>query len=325
MNRAQHTSEALAPARSLPIPVRPWARASLPSYVARLAHANRTPHTALWRHIGVAHKGGVSSVTLPWEAILNQPAAARLAIMSGLPRERLRKALPALSWSASEAADLPTDVPAVRMRQAHAPNAVVCRQCTTRRGIRAEVRAHLALPDIVCHRHHVWQSPEPWDVSAVPEIERAQRALHMFRKTHGSHVMACCVRDARWIISGWISIPSREPELEDRWRYRRTKLSLPHFFRSGELPVHIMSHPEVVVLAIALAPIYLDTRYFHRTKFREWEFKAHLRVRLGLQPRRQPTGDPINKFIYTVRADRARWRNPKSAMITETASPRPAR
>ncbi|MFG2601558.1 TniQ family protein [Streptomyces sp. NPDC048462] len=324
MNRDEHAPEALTPARSLTIPVRPWGGESLPSYVARLAHANRTPHTALWRHIGVPYRAGASSTTLPWEATLNQPAAARLAVMSGIPVERLRKALPALSWSTREASALPTDVPTVWMRQAHSPNAVICRQCTVRRGVSAEVRAHLALPDIVCHRHYVWQSPEPRDISTVPEIGRAQRKLRKFRNAHGSHIMACCIRDARWIIGGWASIPSREPLFEDLWQHRRMKLGLPHWFRSWDLTTHIMAHPEIVTLASALAPIYLDTGYLQRPGFREWEFKAHLRSRLGLDPRRNPTGDPINKFFYTVQMDRARWRNPKSAMITETATPRTA-
>ena len=138
-----------------------------------------------------------------------------------MPAERLRKALPALSWVTPEASTLPTEVPTVWMRQAHSPNAVICRQCTLRRGITTEVRAHLALPDIVCHHHHVWQTPEPWDVSAVPEIERAQRNLRKLRKTRGSHIMACCIRDARWIIGGWVHIPSREPKFEDLWKHRR--------------------------------------------------------------------------------------------------------
>ncbi|WP_328544921.1 TniQ family protein [Streptomyces europaeiscabiei] len=322
MNRAQYAPETLTLARSLAVPVRPWGSESLPSYVARLAHANRIPHTALWRHIAVPHKTGASSTTLPWEATLNQPAVARLAVMSGIPVERLRKALPALSWSTRDASELPTDVPAVWMRQAHSPNAVICRQCTVRRGITTGVRAHLALPDIVCHRHHVWQTPEPWDVSAVPEIERAQRNLRKLRKAHGSHIMACCIRDARWIISGWVHIPSREPKFEDLWQHRRRKLILPEQFRTWELPAHIMTHPELVTLASALMPIHLDVGYLRGLGLQEWKFKAHLRARLGLDPRRQPTGDPINRFFYMVQADRARWRNPKNAMIAETATPR---
>ncbi|MEV7380685.1 hypothetical protein [Streptomyces lydicus] len=123
--------------------------------------------------------------------------------MSGISTERLRRALPAISWSTHEASALPTDVPTFWMRQARSPNAVICRQCARRCGISTQVRAHLALPDLVCHRHHIWQAPEQQDTSAVPEIARAQRKLRTFRKTHGSHIMACCVRDARWIISGW--------------------------------------------------------------------------------------------------------------------------
>lgn len=322
MSRTQHTPEALTVARSLCLPVRPWGRESLPSYVARLAQVNRIPHTALWRYIGVPHRAGASSTTLPWEATLNQPAVARLAVISGISAERLRRALPAISWSTHEASVLPTDVPTFWMRQAQSPNAIICRQCTLRRGISTQVRAHLSLPDIVCHRHHIWQTPEPKDISAVPEIARAQRRLRKLRKTHGSHIMACCVRDARWIISGWASIPSREPMLEELWQHRRIKLGLPHWFRSWDLTTHIMAHPEVVTLACALVPIYLDPIFFKRPGIREWKFKRHLRVRLGLDPRRQPTGDPINKFFLAVQTNRARWRNPKSAMITETATPR---
>jgi hypothetical protein len=244
--------------------------------------------------------------------------------MSGISAERLRRALPAITWSTHEASALPTDVPAFWMRQARSPNAVICRQCTLRRGISTQVRAHLALPDIVCHRHHIWQALEPQDTSAVPEIARAQRKLRKFRKTHGSHIMACCIRDARWIIRGWASIPSREPLFEDLWQHRRMKLGLPHWFRSWDLTTHIMAHPEVVNLACALVPIYLDPAYFRRPDYREWKFKTHLRSCLGLDPRRQPTGDPINKFLQAVQADRTRWRNPKSAMITETATPRTA-
>lgn len=322
MSHVQYAPEALTVARSLCIPARPWGGESLPSYVARLAQANRIPHTALWRYIGVPHRAGASSTTLPWEATLNQPAVARLAVMSGISAERLRRALPALSWSIQEASVLPVGVPIVWMRQAHSPNAVICRQCTLRRGITTEVRAHLALPDIVCHRHHVWQTPKPWDVSPVPEIGRAQQSLRRLRRAHGSHIMARCIRDARWIIGGWVHMPGREPKFEDLWGHRRKELGLPERFRSWELPAHIMTHPEVVTLASALVPIHLDVGYLRGLDLQWWKFKAHLRARLGLDPRRQVKGDPLDRFFYVVQIDRARWRNPRSAMITETATPR---
>lgn len=322
MSRIRDSPETLAGARSLCIPVRPWGGESLPSYVARLAQVNHIPQTALWRCIGVPYRAGASSTTLPWEATLNQRAVARLSVMSGISAERLRRALPALSWSIREASVLPMGVPTVWMRQAHSPSAVICRHCTLRSGITTEVRAHLALPDIVCHRHHVWQTPEPWDVSAVPEIGRAQRNLRQLRRDHGSHIMACCIRDARWIIGGWVHIPGREPKFEDLWRHRREKLGLPEWFRTWELPAHIMTHPEVVTLASALVPIHLDVDYLRSLDLQTWKFKAHLRARLGLDPRRQVKGDPINRFFYMLQMDRARWRNPRSAMITETATPR---
>ncbi|MEX0172573.1 hypothetical protein [Streptomyces sp. LMG1-1-1.1] len=254
--------------------------------------------------------------------MLNWLATERLVIMSGLSEERLRRSLPALSWSHPDPPYLPADVPAVYMSAATAPSGVICRSCTIRRGITTDVLAHLALPDIVCLRHHVWQSPAPCDVSAVPEIERAQYTLRRIRRLRGNQAMSCGVRDARWILAGWIGNASREPELTDRWHTRRTALGLAPWHRNYELPARIVTHPEVATLTAALASNYTDPAYFTRTEFQFRRFSADLRTSLGLNPIPYSMNDPIKAFVRIVQSNRARWRDPRSVMITETATPR---
>lgn len=305
MNPAPRDTRKLPSARGLPISVRPWGRESLPCYVDRLARVNRTRHTALWRLIGLSYLRAAGDLMLSWEASLNELAAERLVIMSGLPAERLLKALPALSWP-GDARHLPAEVPAVHIRQVTGPSAVVCPQCTARRGITDKIRAHLALPDIVCPRHHIWQSPTPCDVSAVPDIERAQRTLRTVRNLYGNRAVTLAIRDARWILGSWTYVPSMEPELEYRWDSRRHQLRLPTWRRKDELPVQIMTHPELVALTAALAPNYTDPNYFHRADFQFKRFNEHLRTSLGLPAVRtasgERTGGMIGSLSHLVRA-----------------------
>ncbi|WMX47503.1 hypothetical protein [Streptomyces roseicoloratus] len=264
----------------------------------------------------------MGATLLTKEAVLNGLAVERLAIMSSLSEERLRRSLPALSWSHPYPPYLPANIPSVYMSAAKAPSGVICRGCTTRRGITADVRAHLALPDIVCLQHRVWQSPAPCDVSAAPEIDRAQHTLRRIRRLHGNRGMSLGVRDARWIIAAWTSNVCREPELTDRWHSRRAVLGLVPWHRSDDLSARIVTHPEVAILAAALAPNYTDQTYFTRTGFQLRRFSAYLRASLELNPIPHSMNDPIRAFVRIVQSNRARWRDPKSVMITETATPR---
>lgn len=133
--------------------------------------------------------------------------------------------------------------------------------------------------------------------------------------------MTLAIRDARWILGGWTYVPSMEPELEFRWDSRRHQLDLPTWRRKDELPVQIMTHPELVTLTAALAPNYTDPNYFNKTDFQLKKFNEHLRSSLGLPALLITSGDPVRAFIRLIKNNRARWRDPKTAMITETATP----
>lgn len=99
-------------AQQLPVRVRPLRQETLTSYATRLAAANALARpTILLRALGHPH-GNLTQTTMhDYDIALNAPALARLETFTGIPTERLRKALPAINHRAN----LPGDIPRIKL------------------------------------------------------------------------------------------------------------------------------------------------------------------------------------------------------------------
>lgn len=114
------------PASPLPVVTRPRAGETLPSYARRLAAANDLTPYAILRALGHLRTGPGKHL-LVCDARINEHAAARLEAYTGIPRERLARAMPAMTRQIHPGDTLPPDRPALcflRM-QTRPP----CRKC----------------------------------------------------------------------------------------------------------------------------------------------------------------------------------------------------
>ena len=85
-----------APARALPVTVRPVGGETIVSYARRLSAANDLPPTTILRTLGQLTGSGTGKHLLICDTRLNEQAAGRLETCTGIPRPRLSRALPAL-------------------------------------------------------------------------------------------------------------------------------------------------------------------------------------------------------------------------------------
>ncbi|MFB7669639.1 TniQ family protein [Kitasatospora sp. NPDC056138] len=347
-----------APARSLPIPIRPWGGESLTSFVQRLAAANRTRDTILWKTIARPESSSLGRHLEFFEALLNPPSAERLAVISGLPLGRLSAALPALGWTRQHAPDLmEKKTPAVRFQAAMGYTRRACPHCAIRRNT-APPRLHLPITRVICARHQHWQSvtisgswtnvterppfPPPVDLSPLAGMAAAQRRLAQILRCYGPDVLVMSVRDARSIAEKWTTDRWAEPAMVQRWQTRAHKLDWPaeaETITQNSEAAAIVSHPEVATLAAFLAPMTVAPTEFFYAENKE-QIRAlvdRTRAALGLTPLaaaacqwpcsapRRPA-DAIWNHIDQVRQSRGRhrWRHLRSAMIPELGIPDPS-
>jgi hypothetical protein len=107
------------PARRLPVPTRPIAGETIPSYAHRLGAANDLPGTTMLRALGDFNgKGSETSLLTGYEAQFNEHAAARLEEYTGRPRDHLARVLPGLRGT-YPGKPLPPDRPALSFHVAH--------------------------------------------------------------------------------------------------------------------------------------------------------------------------------------------------------------
>ncbi|MFJ2868316.1 hypothetical protein [Kitasatospora sp. NPDC087314] len=121
-----------------------------------------------------------------------------------------------------------------------------------------------------------------------------------------------------------------EPTMVLRWQGRALKLGWPTeqetITRNGEVNA-IVTHPEVAILANALAPLALAPSEFFTTE-NESDIRAFVdrtTTTLGLDPLSTAI-DAIRNYTDQVRLTRGRhrWRQSRSAMIPELGIPDPS-
>ena len=121
----------LQPARALPVTLRPVGGETVNSYALRLSAANGLGSTAVLRSLGQMTETSGRQL-LERDSWLNNQALARLEAFSAVSRQRLLRALPALSQGApsSRLEPLPDDRPALHCYIPQPKPWLACRACT---------------------------------------------------------------------------------------------------------------------------------------------------------------------------------------------------
>lgn len=184
----------------LPRQVKPFPAETSASYVARLAHANRLDAEALRYYITSDRR---RSPPMP---------AARLAVVTGIPAQVLRYAIP----------DLDPRLPAVNQGspqiQRHRDDGPACRMCVLARGITQPVRCWKRPERVICLRHRRWICPltrdDQPDLSNQPEILQAhKRHLRLARRFGRNPTAAMFARadHITWVLAGMTTGLLRRP------------------------------------------------------------------------------------------------------------------
>jgi hypothetical protein len=310
-----------APARPLPVTTRPVAGETLPSYARRLAAANDlTPYAAL-RALGQL-RTGVGKHLLICDAMINEQAAARLETYTGIPRERLARAIPAVTRPMHPGDTLPADRPALCFLrvQTRPP----CRKCELAATGPAGPAA-LVLPSwtpIVCHRHRRWLGPAhdttQHDLSPAPDVLAAGRRLAGLLTRSSDRAWTWSEFLTAWNIArDWAGSGIQHmPALGRRWHDRAAALGTPEFVitPAGKRAPWIVAFPEAVALTAILTDLnlrrHLALEYDDRPLYR--------RIAASIGEQRDPAWayhNPVRRWarIHRTRFEQLRyaaWRGP---------------
>jgi hypothetical protein len=309
------------PARRLPVVTRPIAGETIPSYATRLGAANDLPGTTMLRALG-EFNGRTSGTHLltGFEAELNEHAAARLAAYTGMPGNRLARALPALLGQPHK--PLPPDRPALCFRVARTRTA--CRRCQLARSGPSGPAA-LIMPGwtpLVCHRHRRWLGRDhetaQHDLSAVPDVLAASRRLAGVLARSEDRYWAWREFANAWHLTRrWPEADVQHmPALARRWRERAASFGVPLFTagKAGSIASAIVAFPEAVALTAVITDLSL-----RRHVAMEWDIKPfHQRIDASLGERAKPGWDYNDPAHRWARAHRRRfedlrystWRRP---------------
>jgi hypothetical protein len=250
-----------ADARALPVTLRPLGGETIPSYTRRLAEANDLRPTAIIRAIG-EHPYSTGYHLLDRDAWINEQALDRLETYSGISRQRLQRALPALRWGAPgpQARPLPADRPAVHCYSPYPPARPACRSCVLRaaRGsIPSPVLIRPAASSLICRRHQRWLDTRTeatqYDLSGTTEILTSHRRYRQLQASNADTQWVTGNLSTAWHITRlWADrTPARFPELRKRWHTRADRLGIP---RSTRQPP-VVTFPEAVTLAEILTDL----------------------------------------------------------------------
>jgi hypothetical protein len=248
-----------APARALPVTLRPIRGETIVSYTRRLSAANDLPPTTVLRALGQLPTGSGKHLLI-CDARLNDQAADRLEAYTGIPRTRLSRALPAMRGQLHPDQGLPPNRPALCFRRE--PPRPACRHCQLAAGGPSGPEA-LILPGwtpLVCRRHRRWLGPdhEPcqYDLSAAGDVLAAERRLARLLAHSGDHAWAYREFRMAWDMTReWTGLDPRlrrTPVFTRRWRDRATALGITV---TGKYPPWIVTFPEAVTLATILTDL----------------------------------------------------------------------
>jgi hypothetical protein len=302
-----------APARALPVTVRPIGGETIVSYARRLSAVNDLPPTAILRALGQFTNTGSGKHLLICDARLSEHAAGRLEAYTGIPRTRLARALPALRGPLHPGQELPPNRPALSFRRAHPRSA--CRHCQLAASGPSGPGA-LVLPGwipLLCRRHRRWLGLEDEtlqrDPSPARDILAAGRRLAGLLARSGDHAWAYIEFLTAWnIAQHWTECePRRMPIFSQRWRDRATALGIT---KTGKHPPRVVTFPEAVTLAAILTD--MDWR---RNVALAWiddsPFYQHIAESIGERsyPRWWIANDPVPWWIRHHRARFERLRH----------------
>jgi hypothetical protein len=296
-----------APARLLPVVTRPIRGETIPSYARRLSAANDLPPGTIVRALGQLTRTGPGKHLLMRDARLNEQAAGRLEAYTGIPRDRLSRALPALRGQLHPSQVLPQDRPALCFQRAHPRPA--CRQCNLAAsgpsGPEALVLA--GWTPLVCRRHRRWLGPdhEPgqYDLSAARDILTAERRLAGLLARGDDRAWAWREFRMAWnMAQDWTGFDPRlrrMPVFTRRWRDRAAVLGITV---TGKQPPGIVTFPEAVTLATILTDLN-----WRRHVALEWDtqpFYQRVAESIGEQsyPSWPYSTDPVRRWVRFHRA-----------------------
>ncbi|MFJ9523581.1 TniQ family protein [Kitasatospora sp. NPDC101801] len=253
------------------------------SFVARLAHGNGLGLAEFLGRVGQGQASAdperVERYPQSTEMYVNEPGLRHLVVLSGLPVELLRRALPSLA----EEYVLPGGREALWQWPWEAENGYPVRRCALcgyARQIGEPVWLMSPQPWQVCLRHLRWtddsrsQEPSFVDLRVLPECSRAhQERLRLMRrfKAAGTRVFADASRIVRcW----WTGMPDEPLWAERAWRAglgARTSRAVP-----------LVTYPETVAVAWSMLRFEQTGRFGTADRTRWLADMEHLMAGAGL-------------------------------------------
>jgi hypothetical protein len=301
----QHT------AQPLPVTLRPLRTETLFSYACRLSTANelRNP-TTLIRALGHPHGNLTQTALHHYDITLNAPALDRLETFTGIPAQRLRKALPTLNRHA----DLPSDIPRTKLfgcRNLRRP----CDGCAGQAPGRPTIITYPPGFPPICLRHQRWlsgdESRPQLNLATTPEMMTAHRRYRRLRAriaidTDSQDWLRHQLFTACSIVQDWVA-PSHQdnPRLHRIWAARTATLQPG---TTTVTPSDLLVFPE----AVALAEILTDLRWRRHVAMAQHSvdlkpFYHRVAARLGQPPifaaiaRCGGGWDPLRHWVETFR------------------------
>jgi hypothetical protein len=247
-----------APARALPVTIRPLGGETAISYARRLAEANEMPATAIMRALGQLGRPSGYHL-LEHDAWLNDQALDRLEAYSGISRTRLTRALPGLRRQRPGRPQLPAGRPALDIYQPWPRARQACRPCTLRASGTSGPPV-MVLPQaspLICQRHERWLGTPgetaQYDLSLARDVLTAHRRYSRLLSASPDRKWAGNVFGAAWqITERWASTAViRFPVLTRRWRTRARALGIPPAIHAPA----VVTFPEAAMLAEILTDL----------------------------------------------------------------------
>lgn len=275
-------SRPLPPPRQVPVVPRPRHGELSASYLARVAHANRTEWRTFARLLGELPSDLPRSPSqLTFTIVtLNGAAFTRLLAYTGHQADRLIQAIPSL---APATFTRPGEAPALRIASLH-DQILDCPQCRMRRD-GAFIDTRLFPLKMACLRHGYWLyaygAGHRLPRAVLPEITVAQNRLSRLAARRGTEAAVRAYRIAhRHLQHEWDTgvRASWYVGLCQRWHQRAA--AIPSSHSTSRLPSWVL-HPECTALAAIFSSPYWAELAIPSPDRRHRLFYHHLLLAIG--------------------------------------------